>query len=178
MKKHSLIAIGAMCICLAYGSADAKRVTVDLTTSHLRTAAVMDQSGYVLDVVIPEVLQGKELFGAYLELYVDADAVEVANQVNESPRLDIYALSSAVEETVGEQAVGTPALGVPNVVLGENRKVVRDISEIVRNYLSTPSSNHGLVIGSLSGSRDGRFTIASDVLGQGTVARLIFHYGD
>ena len=137
MKKYSLIAIGAMCVLLAYGTADARRVMVDLTATQLRTATVMNQSGYVLEIVVPRVLVGKELFGAYLELYVDSDAVEVANQVNESPRLDIYALSSAVEGTVGEQAVGTPAMGAPNVVLGENRKVVRDLSEIVRELVTT-----------------------------------------
>ena len=46
-----------------------------------------------------------------------------------------------------------------------------------RSYLKNPAKNHGLIIGSLTGDRNGRISIKSNALGQGVVARVIFLHG-
>lgn len=46
----------------------------------------------------------------------------------------------------------------------------------MQGYLDNPESNHGLILGSLTGVRNGLFTLKTGVLGEGVVARLIVHY--
>jgi hypothetical protein len=60
--------------------------------------------------------------------------------------------------------------------MGEGQRVVADITEIVRGWIETPSSNHGLVIGSLMGPKIGIVTLKSDGVAAGTTARITFFY--
>jgi hypothetical protein len=47
-----------------------------------------------------------------------------------------------------------------------------DITDIIQPILNGNATNYGLVIGSIGGLRDGKFTLRSDILGNGTVARV------
>jgi hypothetical protein len=118
------------------------------------------------------------LLGAYLEFYLDVDAREVGDVVNPAPWLDVYALAGTIGESLGEEDFAAAATPPGNVLLGENRRVLRDVTDIVRGYLANPQSNHGLVLGSLRGLREGLFTVQTGVLAEGIVAQLIIHYRD
>jgi len=159
----------------------AAKHTVALTASDVVAHTALAPAGatcYTVAIPLPESIKGKELFGAYLELYLDVDAVERNGLVNETPYFDVHALESAFAGTVEEKQFGAPAFGPRNVVRGENRRVVLDITDIVEAYLDGSAANHGLIIGSLTGDRDGVFTVKSGLLDQGAVANLIFHFRD
>jgi hypothetical protein len=159
----------------------AKRVVVELGAQHLTDYTPAEEGlgkYYTLALPIPEVVEGKEILGAYLELYLDVDAREIDEVVSDTPHLDVFTLTQSLGESMSAEALGE-AIPEPGYVMrGENRRVLRDITGIVRSVLATPTSNHGLILGSLTGVRDGLFTVKSSVLDQGVVARLIIHYRD
>jgi hypothetical protein len=176
-----LAVAGAFALLAGATAAEAARHSVDLTAADVTAYAVSKDAGdkcYTVAVPIPEVVRGKELFGAYVVLYVDVESVETDGFVNETPVLEAFALKSDFAGEVDENEIGAPAFGPINVVRGENRRVVLDVTDIVRGYLDDPASNHGLIIGSVTGIRDGRFTVKTGVLGRDAMARLIFHFRD
>ena len=62
------------------------------------------------------------------------------------------------------------------MLLGQRTSdLLLDITDIVRSFLADPGSNHGLVVGSLSGSRAGLFTLKEGTIAPGVVARVTFH---
>jgi hypothetical protein len=161
--------------------AHAEQIVVALGAQHLGAHSAAEEGlgdYYTLALPIPTAIEGEELFGAYLELYLDVDAREIDEMVNDTPYLDVFALTEALGQSLDPEAFGTPALEPGYVTLGENRRVLRDVTNIVRSYLDTPASNHGVILGSLRGVRDGLFTVKSGVAEQGVVGRLIIHYRD
>jgi hypothetical protein len=48
----------------------------------------------------------------------------------------------------------------------------------VRAYVADPAGNHGLIVGSLTGARDGLFTIRSGDFGPSTLGRITFFCAD
>lgn len=181
-SKKTALLVGIVASLLAGATIiEAKQIVVPLGQQHLGTHSPADTmlgSYYTFSIPIPAAITGKELFGAYLEFYVDATALEVGDVANDSPRLEVYALAGSLGESLDAEDLATAALHPGNVMVGSNRRVMRDVTDIVRGYLETPQSNHGLVLGSLTGSRDGLFTLKPDVLGKGVVARLILNYRD
>jgi hypothetical protein len=51
-----------------------------------------------------------------------------------------------------------------------------DITGIVNGWIANPSSNHGLVIGALTGPDVGTVSLASAGLGPATAVRVTFFY--
>ena len=181
MSKHvayGVVLLVSLCVAIA-GPVYAAQTVVTLTSQQMTVHEVQGDLGdyYTLSVALPE-LHGRELLGAYLEFYVDADAIEVEGRANDAPSLDVFALAQAHQGAVSEAEFGAPALAPGLVMSGESRRVVRDITGIVRGWFADPQSNHGLILGSLTGERDGVFTVKSGVLGDGVVARLIVHHRD
>ena len=60
------------------------------------------------------------------------------------------------------------------VVVGLNRHVSIDVTEYVKKILLTPTANHGLVIGSVTGERRATIVPRSNAFGAGVVAQLVF----
>ena len=157
-------------------SVNADRYTVDVLTSGLSkyspgNADLGDY--YVLQFDPPVSLTEQTLKRAYLELYIDATAREVGGYTDKSPLVEVYALKSAFTGQLDPSQFADQTIpAVRNVAIGNDRRVVIDITEIVRSFLVKPSQNHGLVIGSLSGLRTGVFSIGVDKLGGAAVARV------
>jgi len=59
------------------------------------------------------------------------------------------------------------------VEVGNNRSVRIDVTEAIKRFMDSPSDNHGLVIGSLRGRRDGLFELKSS---GGALARITYLY--
>jgi hypothetical protein len=181
MKKRIMTGIiGLVSLCVvAVAPVQAERTVVAIGSQQL-TVHEDGELGdyYTLSLAVPGVLDGQELLGAYLEFYVDVDAMEIGDMVDEAPWLDVFALTQTHGATVDPEEFGTPAAAPGAVIRGESRRVLRDITEIVRGWMAAPQSNHGLIVGSLTGVRDGLFTVKAGVLGEGVVARLIVHHRD
>jgi hypothetical protein len=123
-----LAVIAASSLFVGASVANAARYAVDLTAEHLAAyGASTDESAeyYTLGLPIPEVIRGKELYGAYVELYVDVESVEKDGPVVDTPVLEVFALKSAFAGQVDEQQLGAPAFGPRNVARGEERAHIR-----------------------------------------------------
>ena len=57
-----------------------------------------------------------------------------------------------------------------------DQQLIVDITDIVAGYLGNPSSNHGIVVGSLTGAQDGSFTLQTGAIASGVAARITYHY--
>jgi hypothetical protein len=175
MKKLiTIIALG----CLVSAAHGAKHVTYlstsDLTTySHLSAAR---GSYYTLDFSVPQEVAGKEIYGAFLELYADVAGVARDTSSVSVPVLEVYALKSAFTGSINpsqfERSTGT----VINVKPGTSERIVLDVTAAVVRAIKDPTKNHGLILGGLEGDREGTITLRSNVLGSGRVAKLRIHY--
>lgn len=172
--------VAASCLTCTYpSSAFAAKLSVPLTTANVSThgssfETLGDYSTISID--IPEQIQGKDIYGAYLELYLDVGALEYEGQVNNAPSLEVYALKAAFEGSEDASQFGQSSFGPRNVVLGEKKRVLIDITNIIKTYLQNPESNHGLIIGSLTGARDGLFTIKQDVISKDALGQINYYY--
>ncbi|MBI4721092.1 MAG: hypothetical protein HY770_07740 [Chitinivibrionia bacterium] len=181
-RIHVVSIVVAFCLtCACLSSADAAKLSIPLAAASISThASSIEALGdyYTISINIPEQIKGKELYGAYLELYVDVNALEYQGQVNNAPSLDVYALKAAFSGSEDANQFGQSSFGPRNVVLGENKRVLIDITNIIRAYLQNPGLNHGLILGSLTGMRDGLFTIRKDVVSKGAFGQINYFYDD
>jgi hypothetical protein len=110
---------------------------------------------------------------AYLELYVDAASRTIAGHTNDTPVIEVYALKSPFSGTVDPSQFKPQTLPTArNVVAGTNKRCVTDITEIVRAFATDVTKNHGLLVGSLTGDREGVYTIRTDGFEGKGVARI------
>ncbi len=182
LTKLACLLSAAIVSCVADASTtEARKLVVNVGASNLSTyAASGDSLGayYVLQVQVPQELTETKLEWVILELYLDASSVEKNGYLEDTPVIEIYALNRQFPGRIEpNQFVTDPRPITHNVAVGSNRKMMIDVTEIVRSYLRNPTTNHGLIIGSLTGTREGLFSIKSDVVGQGAVARIIFLHG-
>ena len=175
-KTHVMGLIAVLFVVVLVPSTHADRHTVELTAKEL-TAFTPSNTAYgdyyVVTIDVPDVLQGKELLGAFMEFVVDVDSRTINEVSNETPMLELYALSEDFgnELEPGKLEKNTPTRR--NVVVGDNRRVKIDITPIVKGFLANPNSNHGLVLGSLSNARDGLFDVKS---ANGRLATITYYY--
>lgn len=175
MWMLSLTTIAAISLTTSSVHAGKKVVYFSATDVAQREAV---QSGYgdyfLLHFDVPEDMT--EIRHAYLEFYVDAAARESLGEVtNDSPIVEVYALKESLSGPLDENQFRTVSRPmVQNVRVGQNRRVVVDITEIVQLFKSDPTKNFGIVIGSLTGTRDGIFTIRDDDFSTTGMARITF----
>ena len=158
------------------GNAKADRIAVKLTESDIKTITPADQSlgsYYVAKIDLPLEIVGKELLGGILEVAVDVGARNVGDYTNEAPMLEVYALTGDLGETLDPSKFKTPSPARRNVVAGSNRNVRINITEIVKDFIRNPSSNHGIVFGSLTNTRDGYFDLKAS---GGALATITYLY--
>lgn len=176
----------ASCLVLALASTtvSAERTVQWLTSEDVTSYAPNDESlgDYVyLTFEVPESVVLANLLGVTLEVYFAVDtrsmSVGVGEQTVEveSPMstLQVFPLTSAWTGGLDEESLDqSGSIKIP--VAPSQGKLVRiDITRLVRDFLREPSSNRGLVIGSLTQSRLGLFTL-QDTFGEGKKARIVY----
>jgi hypothetical protein len=180
MYTSRLVALVAIAIILATAvSTEGARITVALTADDVQAYAGVSESVggyYVTKLPIPAVLTQTELYGAYLEFYVDVDAIPKGAIVNEAPNFDVCGLNEEFSNSLDAADLGPSAWGPVNIARGSDRRVVVDITRIVRYYLENPSRNHGLILGAVTGDRDGLFDIKATGVEE-TLLTVNYHYG-
>lgn len=144
---------------------------------------------YVLTLPSLTELSGKNIFAAFLEFYADVSARPETLQVvgadstldtytyqDEEPVLEIYALAGDYQGAIDLEEVRQYPVSLEGVRPGSGRRIRVDIAPILALFAATPTRNHGLVLGSLSGRRTGIFEIDANGKGSGIVATLTVHY--
>ncbi len=174
MKTKCLI-VGSLVVltCLPTVSA-AKSVTVRIGAQGLQSGTSERGGYYVVTLPVPEELSGKRLDAVLLTFYVDV-APDASIEMDYSPSVEVFPLTMAL------QSGRTPVFSRDHptsrpVALGEERLVTVEITDIVRGWITAPSTNHGLVIGSFGGPKVGGLDVRSDVLGNGTAIQVTFFY--
>jgi hypothetical protein len=117
-------------------------------------------------------LTANELERAILEVSVDVSAKRRGPYFNPAPVLQVYALAEAYGESFDPEILHADGRVVRPVATGENRRVVLDVTEIVRSHLAGTTENNGLIVGSLTGMREGDFVFVSGRFPEGAVGRL------
>lgn len=156
-------------------SAQAKSIVVRLNEQTLTTGTSDRGTYHVVDLAIPEEIAGKRLDTVMLEFYVDVAANEELEMEGFVPSIEVYPLSEAVQVGRAPRFTSSYPTSRP-VALGEGRRVTVDITDIVKGWIESPSTNHGLVIGSFSGPVVGDLDVRDDVIGNGTAIQATFFY--
>jgi hypothetical protein len=140
---------------------------------------------YKLAFQVPEGVAANALESAVLEFFVDvapvtqgdfqwfdADSVEHVGYTAPTPLLEVYALKSPIDGTIRDGQLEKSTMACTPVLVGENRRVVIDITSIVRSFAIDSGRNFGIVVGSFTGLREGDFTIRESAFQDGSRARV------
>jgi hypothetical protein len=92
------------------------------------------------------------------------------------PVLEVYALTALYGGQIDPSKFDRPTGTVRNIPPGNNKKVMVDITGIIKKYLENASSNYGLIIGGLEGLSNGTFSWKSNSFPSGKAAKITFHY--
>jgi hypothetical protein len=176
MYTHKFIVLVAVLLLIVSVESYAEKHIVEIGSDVLTSITPVDESlgnYYVLQLDIPNVLTGKEFLGAFLEFTADVSARSINEYTNDTPVLEVYALSENYNNELDPSKFETPSPMKRNIPIGNNRNVKIDIKEVVKELMSNPNNNHGLVLGSLTNTRDGLFTIKSS---NGRLAIITYYY--
>ena len=154
----------------------AKDITLEFKAEDIASYSIADnpsQSIYVFRFDIPKELYEIKIESAMLEFYLNVSTT-VAENVFRSPLIEVYPL---VEEYNGNGAARyKSSCAVRNSTVGDGRRICMDITKVIQEWIEKPESNHGLVLGSLTGEREGIYNIRDDILKNNVVAKLKIFY--
>jgi hypothetical protein len=177
LNKTKLVGLVALLIAVvAVQTATAGRFVVPVELSGMAAEGPEGKSAvsyYAAALEVPEALGGKEFLRAVLEMTVDVSAREVNGYRNEAPMLELYVLKGGGRLEADRLKAGTPSRARRNIPVGNARRVRMDITDVVKELMETPGEARELVVGSVSSSRDGTFTMKSS--GE-SKARIIYYY--
>ncbi len=161
-------------VCLGCGIATdvaAQTQRIDLTSSNVQRITTLEGNHYVIEFDIPEGIVSVR--HAWMEVRMDVSAREPEPVADPAPMLEVYMLKNALTgDPVPADFESTRLPMSRPVALGPNRLVKLDITEFVQRILADPRTNHGIVVGSLTGARTGEFVVKPDGFGPGTPIRL------
>ncbi|MDH3196746.1 MAG: hypothetical protein OEO21_00750 [Candidatus Krumholzibacteria bacterium] len=158
------VLVGAQTQVVALGSAQLTTITPEDTT---------EGKVFVLAVSVPQAPAGARLMSAMMELVVDASSALPAAAPSHVVTLEIFPLAGALSGLAVESVDLRPTTMKRSVPVGTNQRVRMDVTEFVEYVLANPEENYGIAVGSLAGSRPGRFELKSQ--GQ-DVATLTIRY--
>ncbi len=131
------------------------------------------QNVFVLKFALPRELSGKRIDFASIEFYADASLRTQITEGN-STIIEVLPLTQSFTGDGDPKFVGSRA--VRNVVLGTKKRILLDITEVIRDWAANRRENHGLIIGSLRGTKAGVFALRSDALDGQEVVRIKIHF--
>jgi hypothetical protein len=175
MKQATLVATALAILLAGWQFVYSKSVVVRVEAQNLDARTSERGPNYVVSLPVPEEVSGKRLDSVLLEFYVDVERAESIEEIDYFPSIEVFPLSAAPQ--VGRALAFTRSHPTSRpVALGEGQRVMVDITDIVRGWMESPSTNYGLVIGSFSGPSVGDLDVRGDVIGGGTAIQATFFY--
>ena len=170
------IALSVVFVAVVLDAASADDVRLVSSSSVLSRTPGNEELGdfYVLQFAPPDDLTLREFEEALLEFYVDASTALDAGSSSGQALIEVYLLTGNVAGDVSREDLNQGTRMVRNVRTGENRLVRLNITQAIKEILTNPSSNHGLVIGSLTGGRNGLFELRRHSFGPNDDARIVY----
>ena len=140
MRRFDKIAIAIIaCVVLTgAGRSDPTRQVILIPSSDVTMRADPDTTlgrYYTMFYAPPDGLTAIDLERAILEVFVDVSAKGRDRYVNEAPVLELYALKEPFWGTLDPTSLDQATRSVRPVAAGEGRRVVLDITAIIRSHL-------------------------------------------
>jgi hypothetical protein len=182
--KHIIMQVVAACLLVfSAAPAAAKSAVVSIPMTEVGSHAGERGTFYVLDLTVPEEVAANHLDSVVLEFAVDATVSSEEDSVA-TPFVGVYPVTSDFVASRGEGAEGTVEAPefeaiVPSsrpVAAGEHRVLRMEITGIVREWIASPTTNHGLVIGTLTGPEVGTITLNDALPGGSAAVKVTFLY--
>ncbi len=129
---------------------------------------------YTVTYSAPQGLLSADLDRVVLEMYVDVSSIAREEYVNEAPVFQVYALREPFGSILDPETLDSSTRAARPIAAGSVRRIVIDVTQIVRAHLQGTLENYGLVIGSLTGMREGEFVLLANRLPEGAVGQLHF----
>lgn len=171
MRAIRCLAFSAVLVCSLASVASAEKETFSLTARNLAVRTSDERPYYIVEFDLPEIVQ--TVRHAWLDLRVDVSSIEVAGFADPAPVFEVYALTRALSGELDVSMFGTTRVPMSRpVAAGTDRLVRIEITEFVQKIRTDPMTNHGIVLGELTGDRRGNFIIKPDGLGPGTPVQL------
>jgi hypothetical protein len=173
-----IIMLTALFLALA-GGVEAAKYQVNLGSDRVQKITPEEEGlgpYYVVTFEVPREAQGREIFRATLEVEMDVSARELTEgYTNESPVVEVFVITETFGEAFDPEEAERLEEVERNMAVGTGRRVRLDITRFVQDLVNNKRVNHGLVIGSLTGPRDGVFEVKEK---DGVRARLTVSYSD
>lgn len=174
MRRRIILAVlSAGIVGTIAGVAQPANLAISIGMSGVTAKSGERGSYYVVKIDLPPELTGKRLDSALLEFAVDAAPLSPA-EAGATPEIAVFPLTAEFTDASLNYDAKVPS--VQNIPMGEGQVVMDDITSIVKDWLANPSSNHGLVIGALTGPEVGAVSLNDTVLGAGSALRVTFFY--
>lgn len=165
-------------------TAMAGNVSVSIPMNALRTVSGERGDFYVASIAVPGDVIGKRLDTVVVEFAVDVTPLSVEDSLV-TPLVGVYPLTRELSATGGGGSASVDPSAykgnVPSVrpvANGQTRLLRMDITGIVNGWLRDPLTNHGLVIGSITGPVVGSVLLRDDALDPGIALRVTFYFQD
>jgi hypothetical protein len=129
-------------------------------------------TAYSLTYALPSGLTAASLGRAIMEFYVDVGVRPRGEFDSPAPLFEVYALKQPMTGAFDPERLEVAGRAHRPVALGDSRRVVIDVTEILRLHLDMRLVNNGMAVGSLTGERDGAFTFRSGMLPGGAISRI------
>lgn len=174
MKRKTWIGVILASLSAVALEADAKSLAVRIDAQSLQSGTSERGTFYFVDLQVPAEISDKRLDAVLLEFYVDV-APDESIEDEYTPSIEVYPLAAPFQR--GRTPVYSAAHPTSRpIALGTTQRVTVDVTDIVRSWITTPSTNHGLIIGSFGGPRIGDLDVRNDVLGGNTAIQATFFY--
>lgn len=138
---------------------------------------------YILSISLPQDLAGKRLDSVFLDFAVDATSLSeedtIAAEVGVFPLTQNYVAGGQGGDGPGMNAAPVFTTLVPSmrpIPAGDSRRLRMDITDIVRGWIANPATNHGLVIGALTGPEVATVTLNNEIPGGTSPVVITFFY--
>ena len=169
----AVISVLGLVLCSAH-DLSAKSAVLLVDSESLTARESERGTSYVVDFAVPEEVAGKRLDTVLLEFYVDIEADD-AIETDYFPSIEVFPLSATPQ--LGREITFSRAFPTSRpVALGEGQLVSVDITDIVKGWIASPSTNHGVVIGSFSGPSVDGLDVRNNLIGEGKALRITYFY--
>lgn len=126
---------------------------------------------YLVTVPMPEGVVIDRIHRVLLEFYANVFGLDSEEYESESALVEVYAVSDPVVGDVNAKQQRVPSAMSRNVIVGDNQRVLVDITEILRYNMTEGLEVCTLLIGVVR-DRDGVFRLREDGFGAGKPARV------
>lgn len=156
----------ALLTCIATSSLAQYKLDVAISSDDVTVHEESDTTlgdFYTMPCPLPSGMGASQIDRVFLELYVDVTPLQRGDYLDTTPVvIEVFAMPSEPTGSIQPASLELAGGVVRPVRVGSGRRVTLDITRIARSFAAGEVDNNGLIIGSLTGSRNGAFVVRED----------------